>query len=86
MKSWFIFLFIIAFILILMAITNPSKVEYVDWTKTKLLTKTVKISEISKYIDLSLERKDFVFFSVYMINNKVSAIGVFNNFISYVES
>lgn len=80
-------LFIIVSLLILMAITNPSKSDYGDWVKAKAFSSSDILNEVGKYVDLvSMEHNDYVFFSVYKTRGKIVAIGVFKNFIAFGDN
>jgi hypothetical protein len=88
---WFAALILFALLLIILAITNPSKGDYVSWLKEEAISRSDNSLEQgmievlgAAVIDASTETSNFVVFSVFetnLGNNTIIAIGVANNFI-----
>ncbi|MFD2168566.1 DUF4850 domain-containing protein [Tumebacillus lipolyticus] len=87
-----IVLLIVLFLLGLMAMTNPSKVEYTSWAKEKAMAKSEGLLEkvlttlfVDSTFESSTQTSNFVFFTVFSTeiskNEKVKVIGLFHNFI-----
>lgn len=86
-----IFAIVILFLLILAAITNPTKPEYVTWLKEKAIQdsnnalSTGVISLLGgSLIDSGTAPKNFVFFTIFTTNisgENAKVIGLFHNFI-----
>ncbi len=86
------FLIIIAFLLIVMAICNPSKSEYSNWLKEQvseqndnILVQGIVALAGGTIIDSYTKTHNYVFFSVFDTNisgeKTLKVIGIFNNFI-----
>lgn len=87
----YIFIIIIAIVLIVSAQTNPSKNQFVVWAKEKLMKESK-----NQYLDFGIEllgdklissvttTNNYVFFSLYevkVLDQEIKVIGVFNQFI-----
>lgn len=96
MKKIF-FVIIIGFILVIAAVTNPSKENFVIWAKGQL-----KSQSNNGLVNMGIEvfgdgvinsvtnTQNYVFFSVYdskiSNSNEVKVLGIFNNFIPLSKS
>ena len=80
MKNNVAAILIVGFLLVVMAITNPSMSDYKGMVSEKLWKRSIQLDEVGMYVDLSLERDDYIFFSVYKTEDGYRTIGVFNNF------
>lgn len=96
MKKTF-FVIIIGFILLIAAVTNPSKEKFVIWAKEQL-----KSQSNNGLVNMGIEvfgdgvinsvtnTQNYVFFSVYdskiSNSNEVKVLGIFNNFIPLSKS
>jgi hypothetical protein len=88
MKKWII----IFGVLIFMAVTNPSKAEFVAWAEQQaikqsdgLIEKGLAYLAAGTWADSLTETKDYVIFSTYTMlmpdGNEMTFIGVFNKFL-----
>lgn len=92
MKSLKIILFL--FVLALMAMTNPSKSDYVSWLNEKAMAQSNGLEKglvvlMGKTVfESATTVNDYVFFSVFTTetNGSFKVIGVFHNFIPIKES
>ncbi|MEK3910654.1 DUF4359 domain-containing protein [Paenibacillus sp. FSL H7-0331] len=85
---------ILAIIVFLLAITNPSKSEFTEWALSKLQDKgntlsNFGVSLIGKpIIENSTTVHNYIIFSTFetmVLNKKVTTLGVLKNFISLKE-
>ncbi|EIT85257.1 lipoprotein [Fictibacillus macauensis ZFHKF-1] len=73
-------------LLILMAVTNPSKTDYESWVSEEITKKEgALMSWLSKPVINSMtEKNDYLFFSVYKTKigkNVITTYGAFNHFL-----
>ena len=80
MKNKVITLLIIGFVLVILAVTNPSMSEYKSMVTEKLFEGSIQTEELLKYADFSLERDNYIFLSVYKTDDGYVTIGAFGNF------
>lgn len=91
MKGKVISFVLILFVLVIMAITNPTKADYVSWIKeqaTRQTDNSISAGLISLFggtlIDSETTTKNFIFFTIFTTNaeNKNAVtVGLFHNFI-----
>lgn len=90
-------LIIYAFLLVIMAVTNPSKADYVSWVKEKAAIKVnsplklgLNTFVVQPIIESSTTSNNYIFFSIYKTtfgtNNNEQVLGIFNNFIEIPKS
>ena len=87
---------VIAFILIVASITNPSKDNFIYWAKEELKQENELVLNLGiefigdEIINLATNTENFVFFSIFKSkvpnNEKIKVLGIFNNFIPLSKS
>ena len=88
---WFAAFMLFTLLIVIFAITNPSKGDYISWLKEEAISRSNNYLEQgmievlgAAVIEASTETRNYIVFSVFetnLGNSTIIAIGVANNFI-----
>jgi len=94
LKTKIIFV-LVAVLLTLAAVSNPTKSQYVDWATNKMIEKTgtgllgyITLMVAPSLIDRTTQADNFIFFSLYqtkIADSEVVVLGAFDKFVQVTK-